>query len=138
MDISQLRMEHPELVAQIEAEARAGMIAQADAASAQAAAVTAEQTRMVGLVAATMGEAVGAKLGAIAAKGLSAEDVTTLGITLSAESAGSTFDEESRAAILAGLQAAAPTGVKAAKLETGAAAERASVVSAIAAGGSRK
>lgn len=137
MNISQLRNDHPELVSQIESEARTGMIAQVEATAAQAAAVTAEQTRMVALVAATMGEETGTKLGAIAAKGLTGEDVKELGITLT-PAGDSTVDKESRTAILEGLHAAAPEGVKGAKLVAGAEVERSAVASKIAAGGSSK
>lgn len=138
MDLTQLRNEHPELVSQIENEARTGMIAVAEATSAQAVAVTAEQTRMVALVAATMGEETGAKLGAIAAKGLTGEDVKDLGIVLSTTAESSVVDKESRAAILQGLHAVAPEGVKGAKLVAGEAAERTAAASAIAAGGSNR
>jgi capsid assembly protease len=138
MDLSQLKNEHPELVAQIESEARAGMITTADATAAQMTAVNAEQLRMVALVAATLGESTGTKLGAIAAKGLTSEDVKELGISLVAEDAGSSADESSRSAILKALHTAAPEGVKGAKLVTGAEAETAAVVSAIAAGGNSR
>ncbi|OHD22455.1 MAG: hypothetical protein A2Y38_24950 [Spirochaetes bacterium GWB1_59_5] len=138
MDSVQLRSQYPELVSQIESEAREGMLTQMEASTAQATAVAAEQTRMVALVAATLGEETGTKLGAIASKGLSAEDVKDLGITLSVADSGSGADAESRAAILKGLHAASPEGVKAAKLASGEAVERSAVASAIAAGGSSK
>lgn len=137
MNIEQLRENHPDLVAQIESEARQGMIAESAATVATATAVAAEQTRICALVAAAFGEEPGQKLTAVAAKGLTAEDVATLGITFAAASASNT-DAESRAAILAGLHQAAPEGLKGAQTVSGEAAERTAAVSTIAAGGSRK
>jgi signal peptide peptidase SppA len=137
MNVSQLRNDHPELVSQIESEARAGMILQTEADTEKSAAVAAEQTRVVALVGATLGEETGTKFAAIAAKGLTGDDVKDLGITL-APAGASTADMESRSEILKGIQAVAPQPVKGAKVETGEQAERSAAVSAIAAGGSRK
>lgn len=138
MDITQLRENHPDLVAQIETEARQGMIAQVDAATAQALAVAAEQTRVCSLVTAAFGEESGQKLSAVAAKGLTAEDVSTLGITFAASAPETGGDEASRAAILQGLKNAAPAGLNGVQPVAGTAEERSTVVSGIAAGGKKR
>lgn len=138
MDIQQLRENHPDLVTQIETEARQGMIAAAEAATAQTAAVAAEQTRVCSLVSAAFGEEPGQKLAAVAAKGLTAEDVDTLGISFAAVTTGANTDETSRAAILQGLQNAAPAGLLGVQPIAGEAVERSAAAKAIAEGGSKR
>lgn len=138
MDITQLKENHPDLVAQIVTEARQGMIAAAEAATAQALAVTAEQSRICGLVTAAFGEEPGKKLSAVAAKGLTAEDVSTLGITFAASTAETTGDEASRAAILQAIKDGAAKGLNGVQPIAGEAAERSAMASGIAAGGKRK
>ena len=133
MTLEELREQNPDLVAQIEAAAREGMIAKADADTQCTEAVSAENERLIGLVSAAFGEESGTKFKAVAAKGLTAEDLQDLGITLAQVQEG---DAESRAAILAGLSDAAPNGLNTAQPEGGEAAERKQAVSAIAAGGS--
>lgn len=105
-----LREAHPDLVAQIEAEARQGMIASTDAATAQSAAVTAESTRILGLVSACFGEEPGKKIAAIAGANLSAEQAKELGLTVSAEGSSMT------AQMLAAITAAAAKGVGGARV----------------------
>jgi len=105
-------------------------------ASATAEATSAERTRMTSLAAAAFGAEPGARFAAIANKGLTAEDMAELGITLTPAGAGTSTDETSRAAMLAAIQQASPEGVKAAKLVAGEAADRSATASAIAAGGS--
>ena len=138
MNIQQLREAHPDLVAQIETDARQGMIAAAEAATAQATAVAAEQTRVCGLVTAAFGEEPGQKLAAVAAKGLTAEDVQTLGITFAAASSAPSTDEASRSAILQGLKNVAPDPLKGVQPSGGEAAERSAAASGIAAGGNTR
>jgi signal peptide peptidase SppA len=134
MNITELRENHPELVAQIESDARTGMVAE----SAVQEATAAETTRLLGLVTATMGEETGTKFGAVVASGLTAEQATTLGITVNAAGTESQADLESRAAILKGIQGVAPEGMQGIKPADAAAEARTSAVSAIAAGGSIK
>jgi hypothetical protein len=134
MNLETLKENHPDLVSQIEADARQGMVAQADAT----AAVTTEQTRVCSLATAMFGEEPGKKLSAVAAKGLSAEDVTTLGLTYAATAGVSEADATSRAAILKGLQAAAPEGLKGVQPAAGADADRSAAAKGIAAGGGQK
>ncbi len=138
MKLEELKTNHPDLVSQIETEARQGMIAAADAAAAQATAVSSEQTRVCSLVTAAFGEEPGKKLSAVAAKGLTAEDVSTLGITFAASTIETTGDEASRAAILQALKDGAVKGLHGIQPVAGEAAERSAVASGIAAGGSRK
>ena len=138
MNITELKELHPDLVAQIESEARQGMISATEATAATNLAVSAEQERICSLVSAAFGEESGKKLTAVAAKGLTAEDVTTMGITFAAEAPGSQSDEASRAAILAALQQAAPEGLKGVQPVTGAEADKAAAVNVIAAAGSAK
>jgi len=138
MTIEELRENHPDLVAQIESEARQGMISQAEASTAVTAAVAAEQTRMCALVSAAFGEEPGQKLAAVAAKGLTAEDLATLGITFAAAAPETASDEAGRTAILNALHQVAPEGLRGVQPAGGEAAERSVAVSSIAAGGSAK
>lgn len=134
MNIEQLRENHPDLVAQIESEARNGMVT---VAAVQEAA-TAEQTRLLSLVSATMGDDTGNRFAAVVTSGLTADQATALGVSLIPAGHESIMDAESRAAILAGIQSAAPTGMQGLKPADSGEEERTSVVSAIAAGGSIK
>jgi len=134
MDLKELQAKHPELFAQIQAAAREGMIAQADADTARTEAVAAENTRVMALVTAAVGEEPAKKISAAAAKGLTAEDLQTLGVSLAPVASGDSADEESRKQILAGLQGAAPEGLKPAAGKQGEAAERSAAAKAIAAG----
>lgn len=131
MTVETLRKDHADLVAQITAEAQAGMVPQADASAATTAAVAAEQTRCSSLVSAAFGEDAGKKFAAVAAKGLTAEEMAELGITIAP--AASQIDSDSRAAILAAIKEAAPQGLTGAK-QSGEAEERKAAVSAIADG----
>lgn len=132
MTITELRETHPELVAQIESEARNGMVAET---ALQEAAAT-EQTRLLALVSATMGADTGNRFGAVVAAGLTAEHAATLGVTLTPAGQAQSLDAETRAAILAGIQSAAPAGMQGIKPADSEFEERTSAVSAIAAGGS--
>lgn len=134
MNLESLKENHPDLVSQIEADARKGMIAEADATTAQTAAVTAEQGRVCELATAMFGEEPGKKLGAVATKGLNAEDVKTLGLTCNTSAGVSEADAASRSAILQGLQASAPEGLKGVQAISGTDAERSAVAKGIAAG----
>lgn len=138
MNITELKELHPDLVAQIESEALQDMISATEATASTNLAVSAEQERICSLVSAAFGEESGKKLTAVAAKGLTAEDVTTLGISFAAEAPGSQSDEASRAAILAALQQAAPEGLKGVQPVAGAEADKAAAVNVIAAAGSAK
>lgn len=135
MTLQELREQHPDLVAQIEAAARQGMIAQAEADTLRTEAVAGERGRVLALVAATVGQETGKRLATIAAAGLSAEQVVELGLTAAPAAAGNTTEQ----AMLAAITAAAPDGVRhAAGKPDAAAEERKAAASAIAAGGSTK
>lgn len=136
MDIHALREQHPDLVAQVEAEARAGYIPQAAAETATTAAVAAENARILDLVQAAIGEEDAGKIRTAAAKGLTAEDLQGLGVSLAAQPAAAS-DEATRAALLAAITQAAPQGLQGAAA-SGEAVEQQAAVSAIAAGGSVK
>jgi signal peptide peptidase SppA len=97
MTIEQLKEENPDLVAQIETEARKGMITQAAADTARSEAVTAETTRVMGVVTAAVGEETGKKLQTIVAANLDGEQVAALGLSAS----GSQTREQMLAAITA-------------------------------------
>lgn len=114
MTIEELREQHPDLFAQVENDARLGMISQADADSAQTQAVSGEQTRIMGLVSATLGEEVGGKLSAVVSAGLTVEQVSSLGISVVPQSAGNETEEK----MLSAITAAASKGVSAAAVKT--------------------
>lgn len=135
MTIEELKNEHPDLVAAIEADARSGMISQTEATAATAVAVAAEQERITSLAAACFGEEQGRRFAAVSAKGLTATDLADLGIKFEPPEAAAAA---SRAAILNALHQAAPEGLKGAQPVSGEATEKAAAVSAIAAGGSAK
>lgn len=134
MNIEELEQEHPALVEQIATEARAGMLTQTRADTARDEAVAVECARLCGLVFAVFGEESGGKFAAVAAKGLTAEDVTSMGISLVVES--SSIDLESRKAILYALINDTPEGLRNVQ-PPGEQADRAAAVSIIAAGGRR-
>lgn len=97
MDLEKLKADHPDLVAQIEAAAKQGMVPEVQ--------VTDERGRICALVVAAFGEEPGKKFVAVVEKGLTAEDIQSLGISfLGSASEASAADEESRKAILAALQ----------------------------------
>jgi hypothetical protein len=110
MTIDTLKAEHGDLVAQIEAAAREGMIAQADhdtaLATARAEATTSARTSILALHGAIFGEEPNKKFTAVVESGITADQAKTLGVT--AESG----DAASRAAILEGLHSAAAPGLK--------------------------
>lgn len=110
MTVERLKADHADVVEAIVAEAQAGMITRADADEAIATATEAATARVTGLVSATMGAETADKLTALVQTGISAEQATALGIKIDSPAAAA--DEQSRAAILAGLQAAAPNGVQ--------------------------
>lgn len=70
MDLKQLRAEHPDLVAQIEAEAKSG--AAKDKEEAVAKASVAERDRVVGLVRTVVGEKASEAVAALASSGIDA------------------------------------------------------------------
>lgn len=108
--VEDLRAAHPDLVSQIEASTREGMIAQADHAAAvttaRTEATTSARTGLLALHSAVFGEEAGNKFSAIVESGVTADQAKTLGIT--AESA----ESATNAAVLAALHAAAPNGLK--------------------------
>lgn len=135
MKLEDLKKDHPDLVAQIEAKAQEGLITKANAETATAQAVSTETQRIIALINAAFGADTGARFQAVAAKGLTAEDIATLGIHL-AQHQSPSIDAESRAQILNAIHAAAPVGMNNAAPENGEETERKSTISAIAAGGS--
>lgn len=105
--VAEIRAQHPDLVTLIETEARAGMVLASVASTAQAQAVSAESTRVLALVSATLGAETGDKITAIVNANLSAEQVAALGITV--DSAIASRGEQAK--LLAAITAAAPNGV---------------------------
>ena len=135
MTLEELKENHPDLYAQVQAEARQGMIAQAEADTAKAEAASAERTRCIDLVGATLGEETGSKLQAVVDAGLDAEQVKKLGISVApAEAAASTAQQQ----MLDAITAAAPKGVKAAGVQDDEHAQRKSAVEYMAKAGSVK
>jgi signal peptide peptidase SppA len=135
MTLEELKENHPDLYAQVQAEARQGMIAQAEADTAKAEAASAERTRCIDLVGATLGEETGSKLQAVVDAGLDAEQVKKLGISVApAEAAASTAQQQ----MLDAITAAAPKGVKAAGVQDDEHAKRKNVVDFMAKAGSVK
>jgi signal peptide peptidase SppA len=135
MTLEELKENHPDLFAQVQEEARKGMIAQAEADTAKTEAASAERTRCIDLVGATLGEETGAKLQAVVDAGLDAEQVKKLGISVApAEAAASTAQQQ----MLDAITAAAPKGVKAAGVQDDEHAQRKNVVDFMAKAGSVK
>ena len=93
MDLQTLKKDHPGLVAQIENEAKAGMVPAAD--------VAAGRVAVCALVSAAFGEEPGKKFASCVEKGLIAEDITSLGISFTGASQD---DKESRQEILSALK----------------------------------
>ncbi|RQW89952.1 MAG: S49 family peptidase [Geobacter sp.] len=110
MKIEELKAEHPDLLAQIEAAAREGMITSADhvtaLATARTEAGTATRTSLLGLHSAIFGEEAGIRFAAAAESGITADQAKALGIT------AETGDAAAKASILEGLTAVAPTGLR--------------------------
>jgi len=77
MDTQELKEQNSDLLAHVE-----GMITVADATTAQTAAVSAETTRVLGVVSAVVGENTGKKLATIVNANLDAEQIGALGLSL--------------------------------------------------------
>lgn len=132
MTEQEMRDQHPDVVAAIEAKARQGLIAQADAETAKQEAVTAESERLMALVTAATGEDTAKRISAAATKGLTAEDLEALGVNLAADRPnGDGVNQQ----MLDAITGAAANGVRPGKQQTET-DDRAAAVSAIAAAGS--
>ena len=110
MNEQELREKHPDLVAVIEHQARQGMIAQADAETAKTEAVTAETQRIMALVTSSIGEESAGRIQTAAAKGLTAEDMESLGIDLAPKAEGGSTQQQMLAAITAAASKGLQTG----------------------------
>lgn len=137
MNLEQLNAEHPDLVDQIRAEARQGMVAQADhetaLASARGEAATEARQPVLDLASAVFGEELGGKFTAAVEAGLTAETASALGVSFAPQAAAG------NPALLEALQAAAAEPVSGAKpAAAGESEARKAAVSAIASGGSIK
>lgn len=133
MDIKTLRAEHKDLVAQIEADARKGMVSQEDATTATSEAVTAEQGRCMGMATALLGEDAGTKLAAVVETDLTVEQVGKLGITIGAESTDTTQQQ-----MLDAITSAGAKGLQPAKVSQSDDEERKALSSRLAELGSKK
>lgn len=134
MNLEELKEQNPALYEQLVAEARQGMITQADADAARSEAVTTEQGRVLGLVTACLGDETGKRLSTIIAANLSAEQITDLGLTIAPPAAASETEQK----MLEAITGAAAPGVRGSTGKIDAEAEeRRSAASVIAAGGSR-
>lgn len=102
MNLEELNAQHPDLVSQIEAAAREGMIPRAE----HDAALASARASLLALHSAIFGEEAGKKLDAAAQSGINAEQAKALGIT------AETGDATARAAILEGITAVAAPGLK--------------------------
>lgn len=97
MNLEKLKADHPDLVAQIEAAAKQGMVAESS--------VTEERGRICALVNAAFGEEPGKKFASVVEKGLTADDIQSLGISFVNSTAGDPgLDIESRKEILDALK----------------------------------
>ncbi|HBG07674.1 MAG: hypothetical protein A2075_09120 [Geobacteraceae bacterium GWC2_58_44] len=116
MNLETLRAEHPALLAQIEATARTGMIAQADHDSAlltaRTEAVAATRSGILALHGSVFGEEANKKFTAVVESGVTADQAKALGVT------ADSGDASSRADILKALHAASPEGLRAAQVQT--------------------
>lgn len=126
MTKAEILEQFPEAAAEIAADA---------AADNQASGKKTGTESAVALVSATMGEEIGGKFKALIESGISSEQATALGIKI--ESSAVVNDEASRAAILAGIQAAAPSGVNGGKAVENETADKAAAIAAMVSGGSR-
>lgn len=133
MNLDTLQKDHPDLLAQIQADARQGLLAQAEADTARAEAVSAERERILALVNAAVGEQAGAKIATAVQAGLSADQLQALGVNLAPQAAAD-IDEQTRAQILAAITGTAPAAVAGSAPQGGEQAERAAAAQAIAAG----
>jgi len=136
MTIEQLKADHPDVVEAIAAEARTGMITQAEADAAVTAATQTATERVCGLATAAMGAETGAKLTALVQSGISAEQATALGVTIT--TAGSAADLETRKEMLAAITSAAPAGVQNPAKPATEADERKTVAATIASGATKR
>ena len=82
MDLAKLKAEHPGVVQEVRAEVETELTAKAD--EARKTAVTAEQTRCLGVVTALVGEEMGAKVAAVVASGVTAEQAKAMGAFMAA------------------------------------------------------
>jgi len=133
MTREELQEKHPELVAQIEADARKGMVSQEDATTATSEAVTAEQGRCMGIAKALLGEDAGTKLAAVVETDLTVEQVGKLGITIGAESTDTTQQQ-----MLDAITSAGAKGLQPAKVSQSEDEERKALSSRLAELGSKK
>lgn len=114
MDLKTLKADHPELFAQVQAEATEGMVEKAQAEKDVQAAAQDERKRVLGLTQAVAGAEAAAKVENLTNLGISAEQAAALKETFGApDSAAATAAPDSEAAaktkILAGLENAAET-----------------------------
>jgi len=105
MDIASLKKEHPALVAEIEAEALAKALPEAETL-----AITGERTRVLDLHQAVFGEEAGTRLSSIVNSGVNADQVKALAGALPTPTIVAQ-ESPSRAEILAALEAAGPEDV---------------------------
>lgn len=82
MTLDELQQNHPDLVSQIQEQARQGMVDQADVDAAKAQAAQDEGQRLMGLVSAAVGDDIAGRIQTAADKGLSADDLSQLGVSL--------------------------------------------------------
>jgi signal peptide peptidase SppA len=114
MDLKTLRAEHGGLVEQIEAEARKGMVTEADAQARADQAATEARQGMLALAAAVYGEEIGQRLTAMADAGITPEQLAAIGWqppqaeSGEGEGEAEASGDNSRANILAALKASAP------------------------------
>lgn len=110
MNVADFRAEHPELAAQIETEARQGMIAQADhdaaLSTARSESATSTRSGLLSLHAAVFGEDAGQRFSAIVESGVTAEQAQALGVTATVAA------PDSHAAMLEAITNAAPAGLR--------------------------
>lgn len=107
LTLETLKADHSDLVAALVAESTKGMIRKADAEEAQATAVKAEGESIMALVTASVGEDAAKKITMAHSKGLSADDLAEMGVTLSVVAEGNTTEGQ----MLAAITAAASKGV---------------------------
>jgi signal peptide peptidase SppA len=108
MDLAQLKQDYPDLYAAARAEGE--QAAKAEATAGTEAAVTTERTRCAGIVAAVLGEEIGAKVAAVIESGATVDQAVALAGALGGKAAAG--DEASRQAILEGIAASHHKGVE--------------------------
>lgn len=110
LSVEKLRADHSDLVTAIEAAATTGMIKKDTAETAKATAVSAEAEALMALVTVAVGEETAKRLSMAHSKGLSAEDLQEMGISLAVAADTNSTEQQMLDAITTAAAAGVRTG----------------------------